>query len=45
MIEAGADIRTVMEFLGHADISTKQIYTHLDREYLQEIHKTYHPRA
>lgn len=44
MVEGGADIRTVMEFLGHADISTTQIYTHLDQKYLKEIHRRYHPR-
>jgi integrase/recombinase XerD len=44
MVEGGADIRTVMEFLGHADISTTQIYTHLDQRYLKEVHKRCHPR-
>ncbi len=44
MLEGGADLRAVQEMLGHASITTTEVYLHLDRQYLREIHAMFHPR-
>jgi integrase/recombinase XerC len=44
LLERGADLRVVQELLGHASVATTAIYTHLDRGYLREVHRSFHPR-
>ena len=44
LLEGGADLRVVQELLGHASVATTAIYTHLDRGYLREVHRSFHPR-
>jgi len=44
LLQGGADLRVVQELLGHSSVATTAIYTHLDRAYLREVHRTFHPR-